>query len=141
MLMKLDRFALSALAAAFAFASVPALAADAPPEGCQVGNITTVRVSKLKTPASRPAFEKAMADHAKWYADHGFASDQFVKAPVIVPDAVKKTLVQSPDQIMTLHTHSSYVAPEKRDAGWKAFVDEYRASSDMLSEVSVCMPN
>lgn len=84
-------------------------------------------------------FSKAVADHAKWYADHGYA-DQIVAAPVLAYDKASDSLAQVPDQIMTFHNHSVSVPKDKHDAAWDSYVAEYRANSTIATETLVCMP-
>jgi len=137
--MKLGNIAKLGLAALAATVSIsPALAAG--PSGCPSDHVTVIRTSKLKPGATMAGFEKAMAIHAKWYADHGFTRDGFKMAPVLVPNTAKNDLVKSPDMVMTMHTNSSYIPRAKRDAGWTNFVNAYRAVSVIQTETSVCMP-
>ena len=117
-------------------ASGSAFAADA----CAAGGVTIVRISKITPTGSMAGFEKAVADHAKWYADHGL-KDVIVAAPILKYDAASKSLVKVGDQEMTFHMHSTPVPMDKHDAAWNAYVAEYRANSDITSETMACMPS
>ncbi len=128
-----------ALACVLAFGASSAMAATANP--CKVGEPAVIRVSKITAKGSMAGFKKAAADHMKWYADHGYTKDRQLLAPVMIFDPAKKMMVEAPDQIMTLHTHSENVPNEKKDAAWAAYVAEYRANSDIVTETMVCLPN
>jgi hypothetical protein len=119
--------------------AAPALAAS-PTDLCPNGNITTVRVDKIIPSGSMAGFQKAVADHAKWYADHGFNADMIMSAPVLVYDEANKTMVKAPDQMMTVHMNSSLVPRDKHDAAWDAYVAEYKANSEITSETMACLP-
>lgn len=123
-------------------AAAPALAADpapAPAPDCAPGHMAIIRTSQIKPTGSFAGFAKAAADHAKWYADHGYAGDKFSWGRVWTFDAAKKTVVASPDQAMTFHFNDGNV-PEsaKADAGWQAFVAGYSANSTIVSTTFVC---
>jgi len=133
-------FKVAALAAALMacadLSTTPAFAADV----CSSGNVSIVRVSKLLPNGTLAGFSKAVADHAQWYASHGY-KDKIISAPVLVYDKTTNALVQSPDQIMTFHNHAGSVPKDKHDAAWDAYVAEYRANSTITSETIVCMAN
>ena len=125
-------------------AAVPAMAFaedEMEDPACPSGNIAIVRLSQLTKTGSMAGFEKAMADHAKWYADHGYAADKIFAAPVLKFDQAKNDLVQAPDQMMTFHTHASYVPSSAHDDAWNAYVAEYEANSEILNGTTICMPD
>ncbi len=126
-----------ALVCGLALGAAPAMAASP----CKVGEPAIVRVSKISPKGSMAGFKKAVADHIKWYRDHGYTKDRQVIAAVMTFDPVKKVMLEAPDQVMTIHTHSTDVPLEKHDAGWAAYVAEYRANSDIATETLVCLPN
>jgi hypothetical protein len=134
-------FVTAAVAAFLAAAGSASAQLVAPPGACPAGNLTVIRTSQLTSPAALDGFKKAMANHAKWYADHGFTADRFAWARVTGYDRKARTRVASPDKIVTFHYASSYVPASRHDAGWDAFVAEYRQSSRMLTETTVCMEN
>ncbi|OAN65651.1 hypothetical protein [Sphingomonas sp. TDK1] len=123
-----------ALGTAALLVSTQAFAQESP---CPSGELTRVRLSKLKPGASMADFRAAVAAHVDWYKTHGFKIDQRV-APVLVagPDG-KPT--ESREEVMTFAT-GDYVPRDKQDAGWAAYVAKYRAISDMVVEKGVCMP-
>lgn len=124
-------------ACAVAAGAAPAMAANP----CKVGEPAVVRISKITPNGTMAGFQKAAADHMKWYASHGYTKDRQVLAPVMSFDAAKNVLVETPGQVMTLHTHAEDVPLAKHDAAWTAYVAEYRANSEILSETRVCLPN
>jgi hypothetical protein len=128
------------LIAACVMESSMAVAAPAKPakgtEFCQVGNLVVIRVSMIAPNGSLAGFKNAVADHAKWYTDHGYSKDEIVIAQVKAPDGVAK----APDEVMTIHYRFQPVPASKQDATWKAFVAEYRANSTIVSETTACFP-
>jgi hypothetical protein len=125
------------LAAAAAIA-VPALAAPQPKPAaaCAQGELTRIRLSKIKPGGSMAGFRDAVAAHTRWYKTHGYRIEQRI-APVLV--SIKGRLQASPNEVMTFAT-SADVPREKRDAAWAAFVAKYRANSIVEKETIVCMP-
>ena len=131
----------SVLAAAFiaSMTAAQAMAASAN-DLCPNGNLMTIRVSKISPKGSTAGFEKAVADHAKWYADHGYGEDKIVSAPILVYDEANKTEVQATNELMTIHTNAHPVPRDKHDAAWDAYVAEYRANAEYGAETTACMP-
>ena len=132
--------ALGAISLAAVAVSSPVLAQSSPAAACVNGNVAIVRISKILPTGSMAGFNKAVADHTKWYADHGYTADRQVVAPILVYDDKTKTVSAAKDQVMTLHTNATSVPMAKHDAAWDAYVAEYRSNSDILSETVVCMP-
>ena len=106
---------------------------------CPSGNIAVIRISKITPAGSMAGFRKALADHAKWYADHGYGEDVISAAPILLFDAATNGVSKSPDTIMTFHTHAHDVPMDKHDKAWDAYVAEYRANSNIQTETMVCM--
>jgi hypothetical protein len=107
---------------------------------CSKGQVAVVRVSTLKSPASRPAFDKAVSDQIAWYRSHGITSNKIVTAEVI--DLSTGTPMASTKDVMTIH-YDPPAAMGKQpavDDGYKAFVKEFRDSSDITTEKTVCLP-
>lgn len=125
------------LALGSSIATPPALAASDP---CSSGHTAIVRVSELTATGSIAGFNKAVDDHAKWYASHGY-KDKIFAAPIMTYDSAKNTLTPSPKQIMTFHLNSVEVPKDKHDAAWDAYVAEYRANSNIKSTTFVCYPD
>jgi hypothetical protein len=116
--------------------ALPATAADV----CIKGQIAVVRVSTLKSPASRPAFDKAVTDQIAWYRSHGVTTNKIVTAEVI--DMSMGAPMVSTKDVMTIH-YDPPAAMNKQpavDDGYKAFVKEFRDSSDITTEKLVCLP-
>ena len=118
--------------------STTAIAQPAP--ACSPGDAATIRISRIIPGGSMAGLEKAAADHARWYADHGYKNDRIFTAPMLVTDPQTKKLVPSTDVVMTFHTHDSEVPHSMEDAAWSAFVAEYRANSVIESTTHVCLP-
>lgn len=116
-----------------------AQAADAP-AACPSGNLAIIRISTITPKGTLAGFQKAAADHAKWYTSHGYSEDQIVAAPVLLFDAATSKLNKSPDTVITFHYHSHDVPQDKHDKAWDSYVAEYNANSEIKSTTLVCMP-
>jgi hypothetical protein len=123
------------LAAAAALIVPPAAAAPNPAAACSQGELTRIRVSKIKPGGTLAGFRQAVAAHGAWYKAHGFKLNQRI-APVLVTANGKQV---SPDAVVTISSGDS-VPREKHDAGWDSFVAKYRANSIVEKETVVCMP-
>jgi len=126
----------TALAFASGAAAQPRQAANHGGATCAQGELTRIRVSKIKAGGSMAGFRDAVSAHTRWYQSHGYRIDQRI-APVMTSD--KGAMRVSPDEVMTLAT-SADVPREKRDAGWAAFVAKYKANSTIERETVVCLP-
>lgn len=124
----------TALGVAALLVSAQALAQQSP---CTSGELTRVRLSKLKPGASMADFRAAVAAHIDWYKTHGFKIDQRVAPVLVVTPGSAPT--ESKDEVMTFATGDN-VPRDKQDAGWAAYVAKYRAISDLVLEKGVCMP-
>lgn len=80
-------------------------------------------------------FRNAVTAHTRWYQSHGFAIAQQA-APVLVYANGK--VQPSANEVMTISTGDD-VPRAKHDAGWSAFVAQYRANSEVEKEAIVCM--
>lgn len=129
------------LALGLAVAAGPALAQPAPagPADCPGDDWTTVRVSKLKPGGTLDGLRKAMADHVKWYRDHGYGTDQFTFGQVMAYDPKLKRRAPAEGKYVTIRAHSSEVPKSRHDAAWDAYVAEYAANSTIESTTVVCM--
>jgi hypothetical protein len=133
--------ALLVSAAAIPVMAIPATAlAASATDLCQNGNVMTIRINKITSKGSAEGLEKAVADHAKWYADHGYTEDRIVSAPVLMYDQANRTMVKVADEVMTIHTNAHPVPRDKHDAAWEAFTAEYRANAENGAETTACMP-
>jgi hypothetical protein len=127
----------SMLAALVAVILPGAVAAQsAAPAACKTGELTRVRLSKIKPGGTMAGFNQAVAAHIAWYKAHGFKMTQRV-APVLVTANGKQQV--SRDEVMTFSAGDN-VPRDKHDGGWDAFVAKYRANSTVEKETIVCMP-
>ena len=96
----------------------------------------TIRHSRIKA-GGWATFAKAVAAHNGWYASHD--------------DPTRTTLVRvvtrggsgpaiSDTEAVTITRYLSAKAQPPRDAGYSAFTDLYRQSSEMADETRVCLP-
>ncbi|HEY1930220.1 MAG TPA: hypothetical protein VGG92_22340 [Caulobacteraceae bacterium] len=118
----------------------PSIASAQAAGACPANDMATIRISKIAPGGTMTGFDKAVADHAKWYADHGFDKDRIFAAPMLVADETTHKLAPSPDTMMSFHTHDHEVPKSMEDAAWNAFVAEYRANSVIVSTTHVCLP-
>jgi len=123
-------------AAAVAMLPAAAGAQSSAPSVCKTGDLTRVRLSKIKPGGTMAGFNQAVAAHSAWYKAHGVRLVQRI-APVLITMNGKQQV--STDEVMTFSTGDS-VPREKHDAGWDAFVAKYRANSDVEKETIICMP-
>jgi hypothetical protein len=104
------------------------------PDDCK-GTVEIIRFSTLKDGATMANFEKAVAQHMAWYRSHGYTKNTQTVASVLTNEGISKT------EVVTIHKDAPGVPKEKQDAEWKAFVDAYRAASDITAEKTICLPN
>ncbi len=106
------------------------------------GQVAIIRVSTIKE-GQRALFDKAVTDQKKWYVDNKMTKNKIVVADIFQDDGRTPPSI-SATQVMTIH----YDPPSAMrlttgfmpDAAYKAFVTEFRASSDIDSETEVCLP-
>jgi hypothetical protein len=117
-----------------------ALAHPAAP--CANGSEAIIRVSKINPGSSIEAFDKAAHDHLAWYRSHGFKDNDLDVATVLAPGAKSAALAPSKNQVMTIHYNPPDFARVNamHDKAWDAFIGEYRASSTVIGEYTVCLP-
>lgn len=135
MLRKMMFAALAALAVPALAGSALAQSAAPVAEVCK-GDVTRVRLSKLKPGASMADFEAAVAAHKAWYETRGYKLSQIVAPVLVYKDGAPSA---SLDEVMTFATGDS-VPRDKQDKGWGEFVAKYRAVSEIVTEKVVCMP-
>jgi hypothetical protein len=125
------------LAAAAAIAMPHTVAAQTKPAAaCSQGELTRIRLSKIKPGGTLAGFRDAVAAHTRWYKAHGYRIEQRI-APVVTFGKGKAGAAGQ--EVMTF-VSSADVPREKRDAGWTAFVAKYRANSEIERETIVCLP-
>jgi hypothetical protein len=129
---------LAAFVSAGALIALTANTAHAAPV-CPNGDVATLRTSMLTPTGSMAGLAKAVADHQQWYRAHGYA-DRILLAPVLTLDRASGGMVASPNQAITFHLRTVEVPKAKHDAGWDAFVAEYKANSTVTNETTVCYP-
>ncbi len=129
---------LKMLTAALALvACAPSLAASAAPtEACPAGKLQRLRVSEIIPGGSIDGFREAFAEHARWYAGHGYKADRLTFSPVMRESGRGRGAGQ---RLVTIHTSVSNVPRDKQDAAWKAFAAKYKANSRIVSTTLTCM--
>lgn len=127
---------------ALALFALPALApvaeADSSAPTCPAGKLQRVRVSEITPDGSLAGFRAAFADHAKWYAQHGYTSDRLSLSPIVDEygrNHARKGLIR----VVTIHSRVSNVPREKQDNAWKAFAQKYKANSRIVLTTLTCM--
>jgi hypothetical protein len=128
------------LTAVWALLSLPVVAQQNLP-ACD-GEITVVRVSKIKPGGSMNGFMQAVAAHLAWYRSHGFKDNRIVAARVLEPEAPGGKFGYSEKTVLTYHFNPPGMSntPGRGDEAWKAYVKLYRDNSDIQSEYVTCMP-
>ena len=99
-----------------------------------------VRLSAIK-PGMMATFMQAVAAQQAWYASKG-TPDKIDVMRVMERNAETKAWSFSETQMMTSHIEPAVRAGGKRpeeDAGYKAFVELYRTSSEIKSEYITCI--
>lgn len=127
----------AALAAAGLLLSAHAAqAASSPDELCKGGQLVSLRTNTIK-PGAKAAYEKAAKDHIGWYRSHGYKTNRLLVGPVISGNGGAWTASET--EYASVHFDAPGVPKDKRDAGWDAYVKEYRDSSDIGVEKFVCL--
>ncbi|HUO93557.1 MAG TPA: hypothetical protein VMU22_11570 [Rhizomicrobium sp.] len=101
--------------------------------GCK-GSFEVIRMDSIK-PGKMDAFKKAVADHQAWYRAHG-ANDRIILGRIVTPGAAP---AYAEDQAMTIHVETPNAKEPEHDAGWTAFVAEYKDSSTITSQTMACL--
>jgi hypothetical protein len=126
---------LLAVSLGMAVSASSAFAQDSAPPACS-GNYEIIRTDTIK-PGKLDEFLKAVHDHQAWYTAHGF-KDRVLVGRIWSPDHGADGF--SGATAMTIHTDmTSTQMPRDRDAGWDAYVAEYRDSSDVAATAIVCV--
>lgn len=129
----------SAVAACLALSAGAAQAAGAasPLDLCKGGQLVVVRLNTVK-PGASAAYEKAARDHAAWYRSHGYKENRLLVGPVITGGR-GEGWTASETEYASVHMDAPGVPADKRDAGWDAYVKEYRDSSELTADKFVCL--
>ena len=119
-----------------------AASAQTAPPAC-FGDMTTVRLSQIKPGGSVQGFLKAVEAHKAWYRANGVTDNDIVAARVLVRDEKTGLPIKYSDtEVMSFHLRPPAASrtPNRNDAGWEAFVKQYREHSDLKSEDWTCIP-
>lgn len=108
-----------------------------PPLPACAGTYATIRTSAIK-PGKWADFEKAVAAHNAWYVSkQSKTTNKLARVLARTPAGVSFSTTEA--VTITVYYGGMDKQPE-RDAAYSAFVSAYQASSDMKSEVRVCLP-
>jgi hypothetical protein len=135
------KFALAV--ASLLFTPVAIAQAQTPPPGamalgaaCPAGtSYAAIRHNRIK-PGQWTVFEKAVAAHNGWYADHKNATTTTL-VRTLAPRPTGPVL--STEDAVTITRYAPVPQPE-HDAAYEAFTAQYKASADMADEARVCLP-
>lgn len=130
--------ALAAAAALCAAAPVTANAAATAQALCPSGQLVIVRTSQIKPGGSKAGFDKAVADNQAWYASHGVKGNKQVGGTVLTFDKATGWAT-SPDMVATVHLNPPGPTAPPADAAWDAFVAEYQANSNLVTQTMICL--
>lgn len=115
-----------------------ALAAETPDTLCKGGQLVSMRVNTLKGADKAAAYDSATRNHIGWYRSKGITQNRLLVGPVLVRNA-DGSWSNSTTERVSIHMNSPGVPADKRDAGWDAYVSEYRATSDISTEKYACV--
>jgi hypothetical protein len=104
------------------------------------GDITIVRVSRIKPGGSLDGFMKASAAHLAWYRANKITTNRIVTARVIAIDRAANTAKYSDTEVLQYHINPPQRPANADDAAWKAYVKQYQDNSDIVSEHFTCTP-
>ena len=104
------------------------------------GDLTIVRVSRIKPGGSIDGFMKASAAHLAWYRANKITTNQIVTARVIEMDQAAGTAKYSDREVLQYHINPPQRPANADDAAWKAYVKQYQDNSEIVSEHMTCMP-
>jgi hypothetical protein len=108
---------------------------------CPAGTVrSVVRINTISPTGSMAGFQAAASDHLKWYRDHGYTANEIITAPVLTSADGGRTWTPSPSQVLSIHKNAPGVPRQDMDAAWEHYVAEYRANSDITTEVLTCLP-
>jgi hypothetical protein len=116
----------------------PSVAQD-PMPACD-GDITIVRVSRIKPNGSIKGFIDAATAHEAWYRSNGITANQIIVARVFARDEATKTMKYSDTEVLSYHVRPPQRPPNASDAAWKAYVKQYQDNSEIVAEYFTCMP-
>lgn len=114
-----------------------AAGAASPLELCKGGQLMSLRLNTIK-PGQTAAYEKAARDHMAWYRGHGYSGNRMLVGPVITGNRAEGWTASN-SEYASVHMDAPGVPPDKRDAGWDAYVKEYRDASDLSVDKFACV--
>lgn len=129
--------ALAAGAILLCAGAAQAAPAASPADLCKGGQLVSVRVNTVK-PGAKAAYEKAARDHLAWYRSHGYTQNRLLSGPVITGN-MTHGFTASETEYVSVHMDGPGVPRDKRDAGWDAYVQEYRDTSDLAVDKFACL--
>jgi len=116
-----------------------------PSDACAAGKTYAIlRVSKIT--GTRAGFDAAMEAHTAYYRSVGITGNRQNAIDVVTPSLADGGFAVSPEVVVTLHVNPP-ARDEKRAEreaaryDYDAFVDQYRANSEIVEEAWVCVPN
>jgi hypothetical protein len=110
-------------------------------DSCPSGQLAIIRISTLKSTGSRAGFDKAVQDQIAWYRGKGVTTNKIVEADVI--DYAGGKPMVSTKEVVSIHYNPPAASGKQpaQDDGYKAFVKEFRDTSDITTEKFACLPN
>lgn len=136
--MKLTTAIAAAAAVVCAAAPLAANAAASAKDLCPSGQLVIIRTSQIKPGGSKAGFDKAVADNQAWYVAHGLTKNKQVGGTVLTFDKASGWSA-SPDMVATVHVNPPGPEAGAADAAWNAFVAEYQANTNMVSQTMICL--
>lgn len=123
-------------ALAFLALTASATAAAAQTPACD-GHFELIRTDTIK-PGKMDLFKKAVADHQAWYTAHKLP-DHILLGQILQPKGAATPFSET--TAITIHTDAAGpgAPPHEGDAAWDQYVAEYKASSDVVSSITVCV--
>jgi hypothetical protein len=117
------------------------LSAQYPDARC-TGDPAIVRVVQIRPTSSYEAFLRAQEAQVAWYQKNGFADLQVYSSRVSALDP-QTHLMKDSDTVIAFHVRPPDVGQSvaaKDQAGWDAYVQQYRDSSEIKAQYTVCLP-
>ena len=102
---------------------------------CPAGtHYATIRHSRIKT-GQGSVFDSAVAAHNAWYASHRNGTRISLERVLRITPTSSAI---NPDEAVTITRYDPALQPA-HDAGYTAFTDKYRASSEIIDEARICL--
>ena len=104
------------------------------------GDLTIVRVSRIKPGGSLEGYLKAAAAHLAWYRANKITTNEIVTARVIETDKTTGASKYSETEILQYHVRPPQRPANAGDEAWQAYVKQYQDNSEIVGEYVTCMP-